>query len=83
MNNEDARIMAEPLTDASCRFTVDRPVYPNSSFFFGTPERAEYSPLAKRLFAISGVSGVLISCETDARSLSLDSIKDLNCWASS
>ena len=61
METSDIRIMAEPVTTTCCRFTIDRPIYPDASFFFGNPERAEQSDLAKRLFALQGVSGVLIS----------------------
>lgn len=58
---DEVRIMAQPLTETSCRFTVDRPIYADSSFYFGNKERAEKSPLAKRLFEIEGVVSVLIS----------------------
>ena len=61
MDTSNIRITAEPLTSAMCRFSVDRPVYPNESFFFGNKERAAGSPLATRLFAIQGVTTVLIS----------------------
>lgn len=58
----DIKITAEPLSvPAMCRFTVDRPVYPDQAYFFGSREAAEGSPLAERLFAIPGVAGVLIS----------------------
>lgn len=60
--SDEIKITAEPMAvPALCRFTVDRPVYSNQSYFFGSHEAAEGSPLAERLFAISGVSGVLIS----------------------
>ena len=58
---EDIKILADPKSANSCQFTVDRPVYPDRSFYFGSKESAEGSPLAERLFAIPGVSGVLIS----------------------
>ena len=58
----EIKITAEPLSvPAMCRFTVDRPVYPDQAYFFGSREAAEGSPLAERLFAIPGVAGVLIS----------------------
>ncbi len=58
----EIKITAEPQSiPVMCRFTVDRPVYPNQAYFFGSPEAAEGSPLAERLFAIPGVVGVLIS----------------------
>lgn len=56
------KITLEPLSiPVMCRFTVDRPVYPNQAYFFGSQEAAVGSPLAKRLFVIPGVAGVLIS----------------------
>jgi Fe-S cluster biogenesis protein NfuA len=55
------RITADPLTGAMCRFTVEQPIYPNESFFFGNKDQSAGSPLAARLFAIEGVTTVLIS----------------------
>jgi Fe-S cluster biogenesis protein NfuA len=40
---------------------LDRPIYPDRSYFFGSHEAAEGSPLAQRLFQIPGVSSVLIA----------------------
>jgi len=59
----DIKINAEPESTARCKFTVDRPVYPDSSFYFGSQERAQGSPFAERVFQIPGVTGVLISHE--------------------
>lgn len=61
MSDDEIRIMATPVTDNCCRFTVDRPLYPDSSFYFGNKERAAGSALATRLFEIEGVASVLIS----------------------
>src|SRR5262245_41550271 len=58
---QNIKIMADPKSTSSCQFTVDRPVLPDSSFYFGTKESAEGSPLAERIFAISGVSSLLIA----------------------
>lgn len=59
---DDVQISGEPMTvPTMCRFTVDRPVYPDQSFHFGSAEAAEMSPLANRLFAIEGVVAVLIT----------------------
>jgi Fe-S cluster biogenesis protein NfuA len=63
MNQPDIRILATPITENSCRFTVDRPVYDSGSFYFGNREIAQQSPLAKRLFDIEGVTSILISHE--------------------
>src|ERR1051325_8427524 len=60
MDPAQIRITADPVTSAMCRFSVDRPVYPNESFFFGGAERAAGSPLASRLFAIDGATTALI-----------------------
>lgn len=60
--SDDIKIQAEPQSiPAMCRFTIDRPVYPDQAYFFGSHEAAEGSPLAERLFAIDGVAAVLIS----------------------
>jgi len=61
MTQDDVTITGEPITDAMCRFTVDRPVYPEKSFYFGSKEQAEDSALAERIFAIEGVKGVQVS----------------------
>jgi Fe-S cluster biogenesis protein NfuA len=58
---EEIGIKGEPITDAMCRFTVDRPVYPNKSLHFGTKEHAEDSELASAIFAIEGVRAVQVS----------------------
>lgn len=57
---EDIRITAEPKDNSTCRFVVDRPIYPDGSAFFGNKERASGSGLAEKLFAIEGVSSVMI-----------------------
>ncbi len=57
---EEIRITAEPKDNNTCRFVVDRPIYPDGSAFFGSRERAIGSGLAEKLFAIDGVSAVLI-----------------------
>jgi len=57
---EEIRITAEPKDNSTCRFVVDRPLYPDGSAFFGNKERASGSGLAEKLFVIDGVSSVLI-----------------------
>ena len=57
---EEIKITAEPKDNNTCRFLVDRPIYPDGSAFFGNKERAAGSGLADKLFAIDGVSSVLI-----------------------
>ena len=61
MTSDDIAIRGEPITDAMCRFTVDRPVHPGRAFFFANAEQAEGSPFAERIFAIDGVKTVLVS----------------------
>jgi Fe-S cluster biogenesis protein NfuA len=56
----EIRITAEPKDGSTCRFVVDRPLYAGGSVFFGARERATGSVLAEKLFAIEGVSSVLI-----------------------
>jgi Fe-S cluster biogenesis protein NfuA len=61
MDPSQVRITADPVTSTMCRFNVDRPIYPNESFYFADAGRAVDSPLASKLFAIQGVTTVLIS----------------------
>ena len=61
MTQTDISITGEPISGATCRFTVDRPVYPDKSFAFLSKEAAQDSPLAQRLFEIDGITRVLIS----------------------
>ena len=61
MSQTEISITGEPLTDATCRFIVDRPVYPDKSFAFLSKEAAEGSSLAQRLFEIDGITRVVIS----------------------
>lgn len=62
MNATDVRILASPVTNNTCRFTLDRPIYENAAYYFGNKERAAAgSPLAKRLFDLEAVTSVLIS----------------------
>ena len=50
------------LTDPDmCKFTVSRSVHPGDPFFFRNKERATGSPLVERLFALPGVTNVLIA----------------------
>ena len=61
MSQAEISITGEPISDAMCRFTVDRPVYPDNSFAFLSKEAAEGSSLAQRLFEIDGITRVVIS----------------------
>ena len=61
MSEGEISITAEPVSDASCRFTVSEAIYPNQSFAFMDKDAATGSPLAERLFGIEGVSRVVVS----------------------
>ena len=54
------RIRAEPRDTSTCRFVVDRPVFPEGSVYFDSPARADRSALARAILAVPGVTGVLI-----------------------
>ena len=45
----------------TCKFTVSRSLHPGGPFFFVNKERAAGSPLVERLFALPGVTNVLIA----------------------
>jgi len=50
------------LTDPdTCKFTVSRSLHPGGPFFFSNKERTTGSPLVERLFALPGVTNVLIA----------------------
>jgi len=57
---EEIKITAEPIDGETCKFVVDRPVFPGASVYFGGTDRAAGSPLAEKLFALEGVESVLI-----------------------
>ena len=60
--DKDIAIVGEPtINPVSCKFTVDRSVYPGGSAFFGNREAANDSPLAQRIFEIPEVENVLIA----------------------
>ena len=61
MSQAEISITGEPISDATCRFTIDRPVYPGKSYAFLDREMAEGSLLAQRLFEIDGITRVVIS----------------------
>lgn len=55
-------ITGEPtMNPATCKFIVDRPVYPGKSAYFGNRAAAGASFLARRLFEIPEVENVLIA----------------------
>jgi Fe-S cluster biogenesis protein NfuA len=59
---KEIAITGQPTIDpATCKFTVDRPVYPGGSAYFGNREAASLSPLAQKIFEIPEVENVLIA----------------------
>lgn len=62
MPSDTIKITAEVLQSdrSSCRFTVDRPLLRDAVLRFRDEASARHSPLAARLFKISGVRSVLI-----------------------
>lgn len=60
MQADDIRITAEPVDQRRCKFLVDRPVFQGVRRFASSAE-APGSPLAEALYAISGVSEVIVS----------------------
>ncbi|MFO0820452.1 MAG: NifU family protein [Pirellulales bacterium] len=61
MSDTQIQIRGEPFSNVKCKFIVDRPVYDGRSHYFANAQQADGSPLATALFAIEGVSNVLIS----------------------
>jgi Fe-S cluster biogenesis protein NfuA len=59
---KDIAIIGEPTNNpATCKFTVDRPVYPGGSAYFGNRSTTASSPLAEKLFEIPEVENVLVA----------------------
>lgn len=63
---DQIRIQATPSQGdpMKCSFLVDRPVFPEKSFYFADRDRAAGSPLVERLMEIPGVETVLVSHDT-------------------
>ncbi len=68
------RITATPsmMHPEQCTFTVSEPVYPGRSAFFADRDQSRGSVLVDRLFAIDGVSEVLVNHDTVRVSLAGD-----------
>ena len=58
---QDIKITGEPMTMETCRFIISQPVYPGNSAYFSDADAAKGSPLAERIFAVEGVTSVLIA----------------------
>ena len=61
---DEIRITAEPIDDQRCKFKASRPLYAAGVRRFASPEEAQGSPLAERLYAIAGVTELLVSGDT-------------------
>ena len=60
--DKEIAIVGEPtINPATCKFTVDRSVYPGGSAYFGNRDTAKYSPLAQKVFEIPEVENILIA----------------------
>ena len=59
---KETAIIGEPTTNpATCKFTVDRSVYPGGSAYFGNREAAKLSPLAQKIFEVAQVESLLVA----------------------
>ncbi len=61
MNPTDVRITAEPIDSDRCKFLVSVPVHAGGVRRFASPDEAKGSPLAEALFAIPGISEIIVS----------------------
>jgi len=62
VDDKEIAIVGEPtINPATCRFTVDRPVYPGGSAYFGNRAAATFSPLAQKIFEVLEVENILIA----------------------
>jgi NFU1 iron-sulfur cluster scaffold homolog, mitochondrial len=60
--DKEISIVGEPtINPATCKFTVDRPVFPGGSAYFPNREAAKLSPLAMRIFEITEVTNILLA----------------------
>lgn len=59
--DKEIGIVGEPtINPATCKFTVDRPVFPGGSAYFANREAASLAPLALKIFEIPEVENILI-----------------------
>ncbi len=59
--DQEIKIQAEVISEETCQFTLDRPVFPGGSIYFGNKESANGSPLAEQLFTIENIVSLLVS----------------------
>jgi Fe-S cluster biogenesis protein NfuA len=58
--DKDIRITAQPVDDSRCRFVLGESLV-DGARHFGSPQAAAGSPLAEALFAVAGVTEILVS----------------------
>ncbi|UCG60385.1 MAG: NifU family protein [Candidatus Zixiibacteriota bacterium] len=64
-NEKQIHITGEPSIDPQvCKFIVDHPIFPEGSFNCRSKQMAAGSPLLEALFAIDGISQVMVSGST-------------------
>lgn len=59
--DQEIKIQAEIVSEDTCQFSVDQPVFPGGSIYFGNKESANGSPLAEQLFTIENIVSLLVS----------------------
>jgi NFU1 iron-sulfur cluster scaffold homolog, mitochondrial len=60
--DKDITIIGEPTSQPTvCKFTVNLPVYPGGSAYFGKRESAKLSPLALKIFEVPDVENILVA----------------------
>lgn len=59
--DQQIKIQADVISEETCQFTVDRPVFPGGSIYFRNKESVKGSPLAEQLFTIENVVSLLVS----------------------
>ncbi len=64
-SEKQIQITGEPSIDPQvCRFIVDHPLFPDGSYNCRSKDMAQGSPLLEALFAIDGISQVMVSGNT-------------------
>jgi Fe-S cluster biogenesis protein NfuA len=61
MNQAEIRITAEPIDDHRCKFVVSQPLHAGGVRRFASKADAKGSPLAEAVFAIPGVTELIVS----------------------
>lgn len=59
--DQEIKIQAEVISEETCQFTVDPPVYPGGSAHFANKGAAKGSPLAEKIFEIENIVGMMVT----------------------